>query len=594
MTHFRIFLTLIVWILATTPCFAKDEPTIIAQLNTNSISVEKAALLTVTVTGSRSPDLIMPQVPGLTFHSRGTSTMINMVNGSFSKSSATKYVVQADQEGTYVIPPIAAEVKGKIYKSEPLSLIVTDNKAKSTGKAVSSDSKRNEIAFIELEIKGDHYVGEQVPVTIRGFFNERYKISLESVPALTGDGVIMAPFSQQPTQGRVRVGNRIYDVVDWKTTLSAIKEGEHKIQISLNAAVYTREQNNSNPFNDPFFDSFFNSNKKTPLEVSSNEIVFNALPLPKDGQPENYTGAIGDFSIHLEADPIIVDIGEPITITTTVTGKGSFDSVHAPVFVENKDWKTYKPSNLDVEQQDRNTKKIFQQVIIPRVDGIEEVPPITFSYFNPETKAYETSKSMPVAIHVKKSKTVENPTKTIVENKPEQNNQLKTESKVTKKKLYTNLVPQHLETGVFHSKIEPVFERTWFIVLVVICFLLILFFSTYHIYNHFKDTNPEKELKRKQKRLLDQNFPELDKLCENKQTDDFTNLAKDTVQQFYSIELNLPPQAITATTLEFNKLNNTVAKTILESADKIAFSGERPGPKQMEDWLKRLKEELTK
>lgn len=591
--HLRIFLTLITWLMATTLCFAGDEPTVRAELNTNSISVEKAALLTVTVTGSRSPELIMPQVPGLTFYSRGTSTMINMINGDFTKSSTTKYVVQADQKGTYTIPPIAAEIKGKIYKSEPLALVVTDNRANSTGKAVSSGSERDEVAFLEVKIDGDHYIGEQVAVTIRGFFSQRYKISLESVPTLVGDGVIMTPFNSQPTQSRARIGNTIYDVVDWKTTLSAIKEGDHKLQFKLNAAVYTREQN-SNPFNDPFFDSFFSNTKKTPLEVSSKEYTFTALALPLAGQPENFSGAVGEFNIQIEADPIIVDVGEPITITTTITGKGSFDSVHTPVFPENDDWKTYKPATLDINKEERGQKKVFQQVIVPKKDSIEEVPALAFSFFNTKKKAYETSISKPVAIHVKENKAVHTELETAVENSVEKSDKQQAAKVATKSRLYKNLVPQHLETGVFHETIEPVFKKIWFIALVVCCLVLILIFAIFHIYSHFQGNNPEKELKKKQRNLIDKQFPQLETLCQNDQTDEFLHLAKDTIQKFYSLELNLPQAGITAASLEDNKLNDTVAKTILESADRVAFSGQRPDKKQMINWLNTLKKELVR
>ena len=592
--HLRIFLTLIIWLMATATCFASDEPTITVKLNTNSISVEKAVLLTITVTGSRSPELIMPQVPGLTFYNRGTSTMINMINGDFSKSSSTKYVIEASQKGTYTIPPITAKVKGKVYESDPLNLVVTDNKPKAAGKTVSHSSKNDEVAFIEVQFEGDHYIGEQVPITIKGFFSERYKVSLESVPALTGDGVIMAPFNQQPTQSRARIGKQTYDVVDWKTSLSAIKEGEHKIQLTLNAAVYTSEQTTNNPFNDPVFDSFFSSTKKTPLTVHSKALVFKALPLPKDGQPANFTGAVGKFNIQLEADPIIVDVGEPITTTTTVTGEGGFDSVHAPVFPENDNWKTYKPASLDVEKQARGKKKIFQQVIVPKKTGIEEVPPITFSYFNPAKKVYETSKSMPVAIHVKESTKVSNPTQAVAEVNLEQNKPEKAENRTLKTRLYTNLIPQHLDAGNFYDQIEPVFKKAWFIALVMICFLLIIVFSTYHFYTHFKGNNPEKEITRKQKILLNNSFQQLEEYCKNDRAYDFTVLARDTIQEFYGLALSLPQQAVTATTLESNKLNNTVAKKILESADKAAFSGQRPDKQQMESWLKGLQEELAK
>ncbi len=580
-------------IMLTAPLLWADEPTVEVKLSKNSFSINQGVLLTVTVTGSRSAEIIMPEVDGLIFHNRGTSTMINMINGDFTSSSTSKYIIQATREGKFTIPPIEARVKRKIYKSRPLNITVYSSIAASKGKAVSSGQNREEIAFIEMELENEYYIGQQVPVIVRGYFDSRYKISLESPPTLTGDGVIMAPFTEQPSQTREQIAGRIYDVVDWQTNLTAIKEGEHEIQLSLGAAVYTREKS-SNPFDDPFFDSFFNNTRKTPLEVTSPPLTFKTLPLPTENKPKNFHGAIGNFTIHVEADPIIVDPGEPVTVTTTITGEGNFDSVHAPVFTDNKDWKTYKPATIAVNKEEKKRKKVFQQVIIPKNDSLKEIPALSFSYFNPVKKVYETNRSKPVAIHVKPGKenpAIEQQTPSTAIQKPVLENSKPT---VKTKGIYTNLVPQHLETGSFTNKIEPLFKKSWFMAAVIICLLMIIMAAIFHLFFFFKGNDKEKKRRKKQQKLAVKDLSELDKLRNSEERGAFLQKARKTVQHYYSLEFNLEPKAITPSTLAAKGLQKKCSYQILVAADGADFGGKELDQSEINLFFKQLQEEISR
>ena len=107
--------------------------------------------------------------------------------------------------------------------------------------------------------------------------------------------------------------------------------------------------------------------EQKPIVSVSPEVVFTVLPLPTTDQPENFTGAIGDFDWKVEATPVDVEIGEPITLTMEISGTGNFDRVEAPVFPENPDWKTYSPSAKFLEQGNSYTgTKIFEQAIVAK------------------------------------------------------------------------------------------------------------------------------------------------------------------------------------------------------------------------------------
>ena len=154
-------------------------------------------------------------------------------------------------------------------------------------------------------------------------------------------------------------------------------------------------------FDDSFFDDFFGGVTEKPLTLHTDGAVVKIKPLPAQGRPADFSGAVGQFDVTSEASASTGTTGDPLTLTMNVTGRGNFDRVdqRPPA---SADWKSYKP-NARFEPADRsNTSgtKIFEQSIVPAKAGVQEIPAVSFSYFDPEGGTYVTKGTEPIAVEI--------------------------------------------------------------------------------------------------------------------------------------------------------------------------------------------------
>ena len=169
------------------------------------------------------------------------------------------------------------------------------------------------------------------------------------------------------------------------------------------------------PFSGMMDEGFFGSAFGDRLAVvSSRPIVGQAavdstevMAVPNAGRPADYRGAVGRYRIVCQATPTTVDAGDPITLNIGIVGTGPMELVQAPPLHEQStltaDFKVADEALAGFVQDD---SKVFSTTIRPRREGITEIPPIQFSFFDPETESFATVVSEPIAITVNKSETL--------------------------------------------------------------------------------------------------------------------------------------------------------------------------------------------
>ena len=102
-----------------------------------------------------------------------------------------------------------------------------------------------------------------------------------------------------------------------------------------------------------------------------------------------------------EAKPKTVQVGDPITVTNTISGRGNFDRVNAPVIEDERGWHKYPPSSK-FKQDDEvglSGTKTFEMVLSPN-DKKQGLPLLAFSSFDPVKEQYVTLHSEPIPITV--------------------------------------------------------------------------------------------------------------------------------------------------------------------------------------------------
>ena len=132
----------------------------------------------------------------------------------------------------------------------------------------------------------------------------------------------------------------------------------------------------------------------------------DVLPVPSEGRPADYRGAVGQYQIVAEASPSHVSAGDPIKLNLGIVGTGPMDLVQAPPLAELPALSNFKIPNEPLAGFVRDNTKLFSTSIRPRHEGISEIPPISFSFFNPTTEKFETVFSNPIAITVDKAESL--------------------------------------------------------------------------------------------------------------------------------------------------------------------------------------------
>ncbi len=419
----RILLLTPIAIVAMQSSFAAS-PSVTAVLSNSEPAVGQIVQLEIKISGANKakvPESI--SVNGLEIHQTGQmyeSSLSFGFGGNEGSSSATyTYSVLPLKAGQFNIPPQTVRVGSDSLRTPELVLKVAQGSRGSAGSSQSGQTQAaSKLAFAELVVaKKDAYVGEMVPAEIRLGFDPRARGRLQDGPELSGQGFTTQKL-QQPRENLETIGGRTYQVYTFKTAIAAARPGKFEIgPVTAKAVVVlprrpsaprtTRPRspfdlfNLDDPFSDPFFsDPFGSTGERTELPIQSETATLNVKPLPPN-TPPNFSGAIGNFTMTADAKPKTVQVGDPITVTSTITGRGNFDRMNGPALEDERGWHKYPPSSKFKQDDDvgMSGEKTFEMVIAPNEKKLA-VPPLVFAYFDPVKENYVTLRSTAVPIQV--------------------------------------------------------------------------------------------------------------------------------------------------------------------------------------------------
>ncbi len=573
--------------------------TVSATLDTHQFPLDKVAVLTIEVQGARSGNIHLPKVKNLRFHPRGESTQMQMINGNVSISTSSRYLIQAFAEGEYTIPPLTVSVSGQKHTTDPLTFTVSNSSSppqNSSGRAEpqKGPDQGDEIAFLRIEnMKDASYTGEVIPIKIKGYFRQGIKVQISSLPVLKGDGFVLLPLEEEPHQGVEVFNNTRYATISWTSAVSAIKEGKHPLSMEMEAALLFPQRSRSpfgnRFFQDDIFDDFFGSYNKKIVTLTSPDQKVKALPLPDRGKPKKFSGAIGDFSLEVSAEPTHVDLGDPITLTMAIGGQGNFDRVTAPYFPENTSWKTYSPSSefLPGASKYQGIKK-FEQAIVAKDGRITTIPSLTFTYFDPIQEKYITRSSKPIPISINKVYAGAAPMQQSLSTRKE------VESSEPEKHIQSiaGLAPIHLHAGSFTRDVQPLFLRKWYLGIIGLCGVLLFSYFYIAMRKRHLVKNPQFLTKRKSEEQLVRNIESLKKLLHSDDSHEFLAGCRQTIQEQSGIVWGIEPSAITLDDLKRKLGADSSLLEIFAAAEQSAYGGLSLSKNNMKNYLEKLQQEL--
>ena len=337
----------------------------------------------------------LPTIPGLRISNSGSGRSFQLGGGQQISTLTYNFRITANKTGTYTIPEVSIQSNSGLFKTQPLKLRVV--------KADSPDNKGqlSDYAFIRLiPSKVKAYVGEPIPIEIQLFLqNGRF-----NMPELTAEGFNLTEYPE-PQSSRAQKGNAIYQVRTFQTVAIPVKAGNLKIgPVKMDVVLKIRQnQRRRSPFNDPF-EGLLTRYQDVPAKIEAKAQNITVRPLPTEGQPDNFNGSVGQFSMSAKSSALEVTVGDPVTINIELSGIGTIESLNFPK-PEWPDFKSYEPTILSKKTDPLGLSglKTFEQVIIPENETIKEIPSLKIPYFDPKSESYKVLSQGPFALKVNPS-----------------------------------------------------------------------------------------------------------------------------------------------------------------------------------------------
>jgi len=392
--------------------FAQNEIEVEASVSRSNLSLNERFTYRVEVRGESQ--LSLPDVEISDFNDfqivggPSQSTNFSFINGEISSSATYSWILEPRREGSFIIEPALLKQRGKTYKSESISISVSasgSGKKPTTLKELKKKGARREPTYLVASLDKDKiYKGEQVTVTYRIYTKVRLvNFNTPSPPDAIGFWVEEIPQPSKPlVEEEIIDGVRYSTAIVGRFALFPTRSGELELApLPLDFKERVRRRRSNSIFDDFFDDPFLG--RFATRRVLSNSLKINVLPLPEEGKPEDFSGAVGEFKIAAEIVESEAKVNDAITLRVNISGIGNIKSTRAPEIEFPDGVEIFEPEITQQSSVKRGRiygEKDFEYVLILRKVGRLELNRIEMTYFNPKSNKYEISRSKPIRIDV--------------------------------------------------------------------------------------------------------------------------------------------------------------------------------------------------
>jgi len=331
----------------------------------------------------------------------GPSQSINnsWINGVRSFSKSYTYFLSPTKRGTFTIGQSSIEIDGNTYKTSPIQITVTG--------AVEIPKDPNDPNYIASE--SIHLVAEVS--TTKPYLNEPvsviYKLYVAENTGVRNWSELDSPryndfWSQNIEVNRQNVkegkykGENYRYVVLKKTVLYPQKTGKLSIEpLTLDVSVEVPSKRR-----DVFGRLMMTTTNRN---VTAGKRTIDVKPLPSDGRPDDFSGAVGSFEFNMTSNKNTLKATEAFDLKLEVSGKGNLKLFKLP--------KPNLPSALEVYEPEHSEKVSTNlsgmrgsisdtYTVVPNAQGRYPIPTVSFSYFDLNTETYKTLKSNELVVAV--------------------------------------------------------------------------------------------------------------------------------------------------------------------------------------------------
>ncbi len=398
-----------------------------ASVSQSTIGVEEALSYKIQIDGVSAGDVQRPSPPeasGLSLAQPVPSTQqsVSIVNGRMTQSVAYEWLFHPEGEGTAEIASATVLVKGETYRTEPVQVTVVPQAQRPRQQArrdpfspfnslrraprEPADSppaiSKQDIFIRAIPSDRQVFRNEQVNVEYHLFFREGMQLRQSRLAdSWDAEGFWREELDveRRPIPKTVvENGLRYNTIVLKRVAVFPTRTGQLTVDpLKIEAEAYVPSRSA-----DPF-DQFFSFRPRyEPVEVASAPIAIEVSPLPGSA-PENFLGAVGAFRVEAQVDRNEVEVGEPIQVELRISGTGNIATIEAPHFEPPGVFELYDPQvNTVIDRSGTRIRgtKTLTYVLVPRSNGVFQIPQVALSFFNPEHGRYETLSPRPTSVRV--------------------------------------------------------------------------------------------------------------------------------------------------------------------------------------------------
>ncbi|MCP5045241.1 MAG: protein BatD, partial [bacterium] len=346
-----------------------------------------------------------------------TRSSISIVNGRMIQTKEVRFVFRyrfvASEAGRFAVGPFRVTQGGVTRTTGPVQLDV-EPVGKSDRVRIKASWPRGEVFpgqrfavelqwWFEADLS-DRMRDYRIEVPI---FNRADLFRYVDEPTQSGDTELVVQTATGPVTLRAQVvermeGARRFKVVSAKRILIPLRPGKFEFSgatVMVEEVVRWRR--------DLFGQRTPQSVRKLPTIDDRRSLVVSDVP--RAGRPDSYAGAIGrGFSLEASADRSVVQAGDPIELTFVLRGDGNLDGAGLPDLAAGAG---LSPDLFRVPPGEprgvvKDGAKTFRMQLRVLDASVREIPPIAYSYFDTEKKAYVTVESRPIALSVRRARVI--------------------------------------------------------------------------------------------------------------------------------------------------------------------------------------------
>jgi len=373
--------------------------------------------LVVEVQGDELVQVSVPQLPALDNlrivggPSTSQSSVFNF-DGTTSRRLTTQqliYTLLPGGPGPAEIPPIDVRVGSEVRRTEALRFEVEPGASgrpqPSPESAPARGSDDDVPVFVGARLGSKEvWVGEPVDADVTLYTATRVTdLRLVEEPSFTNFWVEDAKPDAVAESYRTTIDGKVYNAypivrkVLVPTTPGSFNLKPYGVQIQVSRST-----------GDAFRDFFANAGARNVVRRTE-PLQLVVKPLPEERRPEDFSGAVGSFTLDAVADRASARVNDAVALRATLEGTGFLKSAPVPALQATPDLKVFEPKiteSSELRSGKLHSRKTWEWIVVPLTPGELRLPALRYPVFDPATASYEVLEGEPLVLTVERGEAV--------------------------------------------------------------------------------------------------------------------------------------------------------------------------------------------